>query len=155
MTTSHTFWEAFVKDPMRRRAAWISNLLVFFQARSEAVFFYTRVLVAQSILKMLDTQTKVNGSRTYTIVICSVWCSHFLSIFVFSRFGRRDLINTGFAFQFLCNFLMAVFYYFGINIALAIVATIYLVTFTTMTGPGIFAFCIEVNTDISLGVAMA
>jgi len=50
MTTSHTFWEAFVKDPMRRRAAWISNLLVFFQARSEAVFFYTRVLVAKTLL---------------------------------------------------------------------------------------------------------
>lgn len=45
LTTSQTFWEAFVTDPNCRKASWVSNLLVFFQGRSECVFIYSRVWV--------------------------------------------------------------------------------------------------------------
>jgi hypothetical protein len=50
---------------------------------------------------------------------------------------------------------MAFLFYYQQNLALVIVTILYLVFFTTTTGPASFAFCIEVNTDISLGVAMA
>lgn len=30
LTTSQTFWEAFVTDPNCRKASWVSNALVFF-----------------------------------------------------------------------------------------------------------------------------
>jgi hypothetical protein len=53
------------------------------------------------------------------------------------------------------NVAMAFLFYFQQNLALVIVTILYLVFFTTTTGPASFAFCIEVNTDISLGVAMA
>jgi MFS family permease len=45
LTTSQTFWEAFVTDPNVRRASWVSILLVFFQGRSECVFIYSRILI--------------------------------------------------------------------------------------------------------------
>jgi hypothetical protein len=54
-----------------------------------------------------------------------------------------------------CNLVMAFLFYYQQNLALVIVTILYLVFFTTTTGPASFAFCIEVNTDISLGVAMA
>lgn len=55
----------------------------------------------------------------------------------------------------ICNLAMAFLFYFEQNLSLVIVTILYLVLFTTTTGPASFAFCIEVNTDISLGVAMA
>lgn len=61
----------------------------------------------------------------------------------------------GFLFMTVLNVAMAFLFYFQQNLALVIVTILYLVFFTTTTGPASFAFCIEVNTDISLGVAMA
>lgn len=54
-----------------------------------------------------------------------------------------------------CNLAMAFLFFFNQNLALTIVTIMYLAAFTTTTGPASFAFCIEVNTDIALGVAMA
>lgn len=62
---------------------------------------------------------------------------------------------AGFGFMTACNLAMAFLFYFKSNLGLTIVTIFYLVFFTTTTGPASFAFCIEVNTDISLGVAMA
>jgi Sugar (and other) transporter len=78
-----------------------------------------------------------------------------MSVFLMSKYGRRTIIVTGFAFMTLCNLIMAFLFYFEMNMEIVIVTIIYLVFFTTTTGPATFAFCIEVNTDISLGVAMA
>ncbi len=50
---------------------------------------------------------------------------------------------------------MAFLFYYEQSFALVIVTILYLVLFTTTTGPASFAFCVEVNTDIALGVAMA
>ena len=62
---------------------------------------------------------------------------------------------AGFGFMTACNLTMAFLFYFDSKIGLTVVTVLYLVFFTTTTGPASFAFCIEVNTDISLGVAMA
>ena len=62
---------------------------------------------------------------------------------------------AGFGFMTACNLTMAFLFYFDSKIGLTVVTVLYLVFFTTTTGPTSFAFCIEVNTDISLGVAMA
>lgn len=65
------------------------------------------------------------------------------------------MIVGGFALTALCNFAMAISFYFDLNILNLAASFIYLIAFTIMTGPAVFAFCIEVNTDISLGLAMA
>ena len=62
---------------------------------------------------------------------------------------------AGFGFMTACNLTMAFLFYIDSKIGVAVVTVLYLVFFTTTTGPASFAFCIEVNTDISLGVAMA
>ncbi len=61
----------------------------------------------------------------------------------------------GFGLMTFCNLLMAVMFYFKNSLGLVIITIMYLVFFTTTTGPASFAFCVEVNTDISLGVAMS
>lgn len=65
------------------------------------------------------------------------------------------MIICGFALTATCNFVMSVCFKFDLYILNLVATFTYLVAFTTMTGPAVLAFCIEVNTDISLGLAMA
>ena len=65
------------------------------------------------------------------------------------------MIIVGFALTATCNFAMAVSFKFELNILNLVASFLYLIAFTTMTGPAVLSFCIEVNTDISLGLAMA
>ena len=50
---------------------------------------------------------------------------------------------------------MAVLFFFDQITAITVVTIVYLILFTTMTGPATFSLCIEVNTDVALGLAMA
>jgi hypothetical protein len=69
--------------------------------------------------------------------------------------SRRTIICWGHGLLTLLCFIMTILLYLNNEVGLLTTSIVYLVVFTVSTGPATFAFCGEILTDISLGIAMS